>query len=1056
MINKLRLLTELDIKNNWYFSDKDYAQSPKIIEPNWQNAVINEKGYLVWEKGNKVRWFAQKIIIPHSLDSNYSLESLDLRLFLTWWAESAQIFVNGQLKVEGDLFDSSCRLLVTENVKPHQEFLITIRLVSPNHDIGGLMISQCVYEAKKGEIDPSFVANELTVLSQYLDNFHPDKKPFLDLAIQELNWEYVDNKSLFHQELANLREKLLPLSDYIKERCFYPLGHAHLDMAWLWTLEETYDVAQRTFNSVLNLQKEYKYLTFGHTTAYLYQWIESHNLSLFNQIKNAIASSQWEILGGMWIEPEVNLISGESLVRQLLYGQKYFKEKFGKYNKVAWLPDTFGFPWQLPQILKQAEIEYFVTGKLHWNDTNKFAYGCFWWQSPDGSQILTLMSPPNVTGVMDTNPITMTNYSIDWEKQTGLKDIFWLPGVGDHGGGPTRDMLEVAQRYDDSPFFPKIKFSTAEDYLNKISTISPQNYPVWNSELYLELHRGCYTTHGDQKYQNRYCEKLLYQAELFSTIATILHNQFIPEYQVDNHIQSQIEANWQKLLLNQFHDILPGTSITPVFTEANQLYQEIITSTNNILSNSLDAIASYIKLPNFNLEYDYEVTIFNSLNWIRSEIVELDIEGEKYKIYDGEGKELLTQISHEGKLLFLAENVPSVGYKSFYLTNKILPLLRGFREDHDTILKGDRNTGMMPVPHNRMEIIEEDITYILENDSLRVIIDEKTGNIDGIFDKVNQREIIKGEGNELQLFEDKGQYWDAWNIDPNYENYRLDNPQLVSINWLEKGILRQRIRVIKTYNKSEFIQDYILDFQSPILKIKNKVNWQEDYTLLKVSFPFNLESDYVTYEIACGNIQRTTKPQTDEEKAQWEVYGHHWADLTDNNDNYGVSLLNDCKYGYDAKPNQLRLSLLRSPKWPDPKCDRGFHEFSYGIYGHKQGWKEGKTVQKGYEFNISLLALLTEKKEKKDLGLKTNHEFINIEENNFVLMTFKQAEKDPYRMIIRGYECEGKSSLLTLKNEFDLKIIKRINVLENDAQNVEDTLIKPYEIFSLLLAKQQI
>lgn len=292
-------------------------------------------------------------------------------------------------------------------------------------------------------------------------------------------------------------------------------------------------------------------------------------------------------------------------------------------------------------------------------------------------------------------------------------------------------------------FFPKIKFSTAEDYLNKISTISPQNYPVWNSELYLELHRGCYTTHGDQKYQNRYCEKLLYQAELFSTIATILHNQFIPEYQVDNHIQSQIEANWQKLLLNQFHDILPGTSITPVFTEANQLYQEIITSTNNILSNSLNAIASYIKLPNFNLEYDYEVTIFNSLNWIRSEIVELDIEGEKYKIYDGEGKELLTQISHEGKLLFLAENVPSVGYKSFYLTNKILPLLRGFREDHDTILKEDINTGKMPVPHNGMEIIEEDITYILENDSLRVIIDKKQVILTGYLTKSTNEKLLK-------------------------------------------------------------------------------------------------------------------------------------------------------------------------------------------------------------------------------------------------------------------------------------------------------------------------
>lgn len=1038
MINKLRLLSELDIKKNWYFSDKEYRRSPTIIDQYWQQGIVNEKGYLVWEKGNKIRWFAQKIIIPHSLDSNYPLEGLDLRLYLTWWAESAQIFVNGELKLEGDLFDSSCRLLIAESVKPHQEFFITLRLISPNHDIGGLMVSRCLYEAKKGEIDPSFVANELTVLTQYIDNFYPDQKSFLDKAIQEFNWYYVNNKSLFHQELASLRDKLLPLSKYIKERCFYPLGHAHLDMAWLWTLEETYQVAKRTFNSVLNLQKEYTYLTFGHTTAYLYQWFESHNLFLFNQIKEAVASNKWEVLGGMWVEPDVNLISGESLVRQLLYGQKYFKEKFGKYNKIAWLPDTFGFPWQLPQILKQAEIEYFVTGKLHWNDTNKFPYGCFWWQSPDGSQIFTLISPPNVAGVMDTNPITMSNYSLDWEKQTGLKDIFWLPGVGDHGGGPTRDMLEVAQRYDDSPFFPQIKFSTAEDYLNKITAISPQNYPVWNNELYLELHRGCYTTHGDQKYQNRYCENLLYQAELFSTIASILHYQFIPDYQFDNQIQSQIEANWQKLLLNQFHDILPGTSITAVFTEANQLYQEIITSTNNILLTSLEAIASYIQLPNFEINYSHEVTIFNSLNWVRSEIVELDIEGENYRLYDDEGKEILTQISHEGKLLFFAENIPSIGYKSFYLTKNIPPLLREVREDQDTRLKEEKKTGKIPVSQNR-----------LENDYLQVIIDEKTGNVKSIFDKVNQREMLKGEGNQLQLFEDKGQYWDAWNIDPDYENHPLDSPQLVSINCLEKGRLRQRIRVVKIYNQSEFIQDYILDYQSPILKIKNQVNWQENYTLLKVNFPLNLESDYATYSIACGNIQRTTKPQTEAEKAQWEVCGHYWADLTDNSGDYGVSLINDCKYGYDAKPSQIRLSLLRSPKWPDPECDRGFHEFTYAIYGHKQDWKAGKTGQKSYEFNLPLLVLLREKNLQKRGNLMTKNEFISLEKDNLIMMTFKQGEYSENQFILRFYECEGKSTEFSFVNILYLQTVNRLNLLENLSKNKKKIKINPYEIVTL-------
>lgn len=265
----------------------------------------------------------------------------------------------------------------------------------------------------------------------------------------------------------------------------------------------------------------------------------------------------------MWVEPEVNLVSGESLIRQLLYGQKYFKEKFGNITKVAWLPDSFGFTWQLPQIFQQSSIEYFVTGKLHWNDTNKFPLGCFWWVSPDGTRLLTLMSPPNITGVMDTNPLTMTDYAVDWETQTGLQDILWLPGVGDHGGGPTKDMLEVGAKWDRSPFFPEIKFTTAREYLEKVRNENDK-LPVWQDELYLELHRGCYTTHADQKRFNRYCETLLYEAELWATLANLVNsNGFVSQTlfpimynTVGTHScqgwQQQIEIAWKKSYSTNF------------------------------------------------------------------------------------------------------------------------------------------------------------------------------------------------------------------------------------------------------------------------------------------------------------------------------------------------------------------------------------------------------------------------------------------------------------------------------------------------------------------------
>lgn len=1039
-IASLRKLTELEIQNNWFFLTQNLHKPPLTINEDWQKARVNEKNYLVWEKGSKIRWFAQKITIPESLHNNYPLLNFSLRIALTWWAESAQIFVNDKLVCEGDLFDSSSRILVTESVKKNQEFIISLKLTSPFHDIGGLMASKCLYENNYNNIDPSFIANELTILDKYLNNFYPEKYSFLEEEIQKINWHHINNQSLFNQELANVRNRLLPLSYYIKERNFYLLGHAHLDMAWLWTLQETYEVAQRTFNSVLNLQKNYPYLTFGNTTAYLYKWIEDHNLSLFTQIQQAVSNNQWEILGGMWVEPEVNLISGESLIRQLLYGQKYFLEKFGKYNNVAWLPDTFGFPWQLPQILKQANINYFVTGKLHWNDTNKFPHGCFWWQSPDGSSIFSVMSPPNVAGVMDTNPITMTNYSVDWENQTGLKDIFWLPGVGDHGGGPTGDMLDVAKRYEKSPFFPKINFTTAEEYLDKISNIS-ENVPLWNNELYLELHRGCYTTHGEQKYFNRYVERLLYQAELFSTIATILNQK--NQVEVNNNNQQKIKQIWQKVLLNQFHDILPGTSINAVFTEANQLWQETIKDTQLILQQSLQIIASYINFDKIEQKESKIIVVFNSLNWERSQIIELDIEEKKYHIFDEKGKELKTKISYEGKLLFLAENIPSIGYKSFYLIpNDNLENELNLWNETEKLLLGNNQKNFAIDKENGIS------KFILENDYVKIIIEEKTGNLTSIYDKINQQEILQGYANELQLFEDKGQYWDAWNINPNYEQYLLKNPTLKLIHYLEKGELRQIIRIEKVFNNSTFTQDYILNFDSPILTIKNKVNWQENYTLLKVNFAFNIESDFVTYDIACGNIKRTTKPENQAEKAQWEVYGHQWADLSNNN--YGVSLLNDCKYGYDVKPNQLRLSLLRSPKWPDENSDLGYHEFTYALYPHKNSWKQANTVKKSYELNTPLKVLYVNNHNPLST-LPTTANLINIEGDNLILMTLKITENNS-NMLLRGYECHGEFNNLSLTNMLDLALKNRVNVLE-DIVNNQEKLIKPYEIFSFILTQ---
>jgi alpha-mannosidase len=1063
-ISKLRQLVQLEVQHSWRDLgnvDKNLNKNSNLADVNlikYPIAPLNDKGYLVFPSGKEVKWLAQQIIIHQTLQC-YPLEGLSLRLVLTWWAADAQIFINGELVQQGDLFDSSARVLITKDAQPGQEYLVTVRLVSPNHDIGALMRSHLIYEQVNTpqKIDPGLAADEITVLSKYLSQFKPADLEVLAGELNQFNWQHLAQADKFNEDLAQLRSRLLPLAQDLKLRRFNLLGHAHLDMAWLWTSDETYEVAERTFASVLNLQQDFPTLTFGHTSPALYEWIEHHRPELFKSIQDAVKCNKWEILGGMWVEPETNLVSGESLIRQFIYGQRYYQEKFGEIAKVAWLPDSFGFTWQLPQIMQQCGIEYFVTGKLHWNDTTKFPHGCFRWESPDGTQLLTLMSPPNVTGVMDTNPITMTNYGVDWEVQTGLQEIFWLPGVGDHGGGPTKDMLEVAVKWQNSPFFPQIEFATARDYLRRIEggfaqsrqgakgdkEINLHKFPVWRDELYLELHRGCYTVHADQKRYNRRCERLLYEAELWSTLATVLcGNKFdlqpiasklekIPA-PTDLSLASPeqlIETAWKKVLFNQFHDILPGTSIADVFTEANRDWEMAIALGETLLHHALDTIALNIKLPQPPQGDAIPVVVFNSLNWERSQVVTLEDPRFNYDdlfwLWDHQGNKISASCDQPGKLSFLAEDIPGVGYSLYWLC-------QGSGTSSRVAFKTD---------------------YQLENNYLKVIVNPDTGDLDSIFDKSNEREILRSSGNKLQAFTDQGQYWDAWNIDPEYPQKQLSDTQLTAIEWVEDSELRQVIRVVKQFNCSEFIQDYILESQANLLRIKNTVDWQETHVMVKVTFPLNLTSDLATYEIPCGTIERTTNPQNPAEEAQWEVPALHWADLTDTTENYGVSLLNDCKYGYDAQPDQLRLTLLRAATWPDPQSDRGIHHFTYSIYPHQSSWQTARTVQKGYELNTNLRTVMLDQSQPRNpvsQGLLTRSELLNLSADNLVLMALQLG--DQQNLTLRCYEALGTEAQIELRSDLDIEVGAVIDCL-GQATQAQPKTIKPYKIVTYKLSR---
>jgi alpha-mannosidase len=1037
-IAQLRHCTQVDLQMNWlgWLEPKsEKSVGAHNCAPLPTLCSLNNRGHIAWEKGKKVLWLQQKLVVPAQLQG-YPLAGLSLRLALTWWAELAQIYVNDELVQEGDLFDCSTRIRLSSGVSPGEEFSVSLRLVSPNHDDGALVRSLCLYESNDpADPEPGFVADELTILQKHLETFEPAQLSTLATAVAQIDWSILSDKDKFGRSLHALRQNLQPKIQKPKSKIFL-LGHAHLDLAWLWAVSETWEAAQRTFTSVLNLQQAFPELTFCHSTPALYAWIEQYRPDLFTAIQQQVKTGRWEIVGGLWVEPELNTVSGESIVRQLLYGQRYVQAKFGQISSVAWLPDSFGFCATLPQFLSLGGMEYFVTQKLRWNDTTQFPHEIFWWRSPDGTDILSLMSAPIGEGI---DPVKMAAYACDWEAKTQLPQFLWLPGVGDHGGGPTRDMLEVARRWQQSPFFPDLEFTTAEKYLRGIPHVetlhvTSLHLPIWNDELYLEFHRGCYTSHADQKRFNRRCEDLLYQAELFATLAMLTAETAYPK--------TEIEEAWKKVLFNQFHDILPGSAIPEVYVDANQDWREAEQTATAILNQSLQAIAAQIDLPPSPHPEAQPIVVFNSLNWVRSQVVELtvpNLQDTNWQICTSTGESVQSYInvteftgdrqSSTGLISFLAKDIPSVGYRVYWLC-----------------------------PHPNFIALSSQVAssteYVIENEYLRVTVDSHTGDLSSVFDKINRWEVLNGAGNQLQAFQDSGQYWDAWNIDPNYAQHPLPSAELISINQhCDRDFLQSCVSVARKIGQSIFSQDYILEIGSPVLKIKTSVDWQERHVMVKAAFPLNVSANYANYEIPCGAIARPTQPQTPAEKAKWEVPALRWADISMSD--RGVSLLNDCKYGYDCQPDRLRLTLLRSPVWPDPEADMGLHEFTYALYPHAGTWQQAQTVRRGYELNIPLQVLLLPAATATSGKIPDKTSFLTISADNLILMAFKPSEDEPQELILRCYECHGDPAQLDLQNTLNLNVADDLDLLERSiATNRADRTAKtisPWKIVTLKL-----
>lgn len=796
-------------------------------------------------------------------------------------------------------------------------------------------------------------------------------------------------------------------------------GHSHIDVAWHWPLKETVRKVSRTFSSMLRLMEQYDDFQFCQSMPVLYEMAKRYYPEVYEQVKARVKEGRWETLGSMYLEPDCNLISGESFVRQIMYGKKFYREELGSDSNICFLPDVFGYSSAMPQILKKAGTDYFFTTKLTWNETNEFPYSVFKWRGLDGTEVLSgMMSMCTERGLGLYNgdlSASGVRLSLDHFKNKENGDpLLYLYGHGDGGGGVTKEMLEALTRLDKVPMTPKIEIGTVQQYFDELD--KEKEYPVWSGELYFEKHRGTYTTAAKNKKNNRKSEFLFRNAEIVSVFQYLKNHS----YQA-----ADLEEGWKMILLNQFHDILPGTCIAEVYKQCDRQYEEIRRIGEASIGENLDRMMHVRpEAHNEAEEGDCEsesVTIFNTLSWKRSQVVSVDGKGHKsVRAWDGTYPKQVRK--EDGTIEFLAENVPSMGYRVYCLTEEELS---------------------QPAMEENCQINGTDEAEI-GNAWLNVQIG-RLGELISVYDKRAGREVLKeGQcGNRLKLLEDIPVEWgSAWET----TTKREDKPsaELTAAGWRVKdhNCLYTAIEVDTEVHHSSVRQEIIVYHHAPLIEFKTRVDWDERQKILRTEFPAAVSSLTARYDVAFGNAEHPNHATTSYDAARFEVCGHKWGDVSESG--YGVSLLNDCKYGYTIQNSDMELSLLRSADFPSDSCDKGIHTFSYWLYPHTGDIREAKTAQTGYEVNVPLLI----KEGRAECGEES---FLSVDSDHIIVDTVKRAE-DGDGIILRLFETYNGRGDARVTFGFPVKKCEETDLLERCEGEVPVTDgsvtidIKPFEI----------
>ena len=948
-----------------------------------------------------------------------------------WGSPQALLYANGEALQGFDSNHTRTRLLDCAQGGEHYEMLLN--LYAGGRDYEGKIGTRLRLLSVDDEVEKLYW--HLRTPLEVANLKEPDELARIHL-LQTLN-EAVSLVSFHLPYGEDFLESVREATAYLEKKLYgkremeatvSAVGHTHIDVAWLWRLRQTRDKTSRSFATVLKLMEEYPDYRFMSSQAQLYEFIRQEHPAIFARIRESVRQGRWEPEGGMWVEADTNLSSGESLVRQFLVGKRFFRNAFGADCKILWLPDVFGYSAALPQIMKQCGINYFMTTKISWNEYDKLPYDTFLWRGIDGSEVLTHFISTMDTVKEEKDWITTYNGDLNpsqvigcWQRyqQKDLnRDVLFAFGHGDGGGGPTHGMLERGRRmHMGIEGCPKVEFQFARDYFDRLQKdiAGRKRLPRWG-ELYFEHHRGTLTAQASAKRWNRRSEFLYHDLETLESLVNLDHLSSYPS--------AALLEGWKVILLNQFHDILPGSSIREVYEDSQKQYEDLHRTGGRMLEKALQQASRRVGLARDSL------LLFNTLGFSRREVAEMQRpQHTGFLLRDPQsGAVLPWQKTFDGKIIFTSPEVPAKGYCAISVEageqRQTTPLTATLREMHTPFF---------------------DLTFD-EAMQIASLIDRRTGR-----SVAPQGEPL----NRLIVYEDRPFEHRAWNVQAYYTEKSWVLSDVSHAEVLECGPVRAVVLVERKFLHS-VIRQYITAYaELDRIDIRNEIDWDDSYLLLKADFPVDVNAVKATFDIQFGNIERVTHENTLWDFAQFESCAHKWADLSDNS--FGLAVLNDCKYGYSAKDGHIALTLLRSANDPQPKQDCTHHTFTYSLYPHAGPAAISRVVQEGYSLNCPLYTMFSNAQKG---AWPERFSLACVDADNIILETVKRAE-DSDALILRLYETWNRATDCSIRFGRLMEMAAQCDMMEeNEALlQVEGNRLRlhfrPFEIKTLKVRLEQ-